>query len=225
MRSILLLVVVLASGCELFFDDGGKRPPQCDDLVPTGSGEAEIAPAPLRNPEQLTCESFGGGTCDPDCGPCPAEDLAALQPIPSWPQCGSTCETLGESECAANAECRVVKDARCMIGEDCITDFMGCFPIDLVPQPVDCFKAFDGWECSRSSSCTALHDRGTGCTGDQCARSFALCVPEGSSPGNCHDPVTCRALPPACPSGKTPGIANGCFTGACIPLGLCENSV
>ncbi len=223
MRSILLLVVVLASGCELFFDDGGKRPPECLDTPAAEDTSADVAPAPLRNPETLTCESFGGGGCNPDCGPCPAQtDLA---PIPSWPVCGTACETLAETECAARSECRVVKDARCMIGSQiCITDFMGCFPVDNAPDPtIDCFAARDGWTCSRSNACTALHDTAASqCQGDQCARPFGLCVPEGKSPGNCQSPITCDALPPTCPTGTTPGRANSCWTGACIPTSLCE---
>ena len=219
--NILLFLVVLSSGCELFFDDGGRRPEKCD-IVTDQPPSAEIAPAPLRNPEALTCDFFGGNTCDPDCGPCPAEDLAALAPIPSWPQCNSPCESLGETACAASAECRVVKDARCMIEGNCVSDFMGCFPIDLAPDPtVDCFTARDGWTCSRSSACTALHESAE-CTPQQCPRQFALCVPEGKSPGNCQSPIACDALPPACPTGTTPGRANSCWTGACIPNALCE---
>ena len=31
----------------------------------------------------------------------------------------------------------------------------------------------------------------------------------------------CPTLPPACPQGTTPGIANGCRSGYCIPLAEC----
>jgi hypothetical protein len=58
-----------------------------------------------------------------------------------------------------------------------------------------------------------------------CNRQFAVCVPEGQSPGKCSGPVTCDATGPSCPSNTTPGILNGCFTGACIPLSLCEVSI
>ena len=223
MRSILLLVVILASGCELFFDDGGKRPEQCE-VVATCPDEPAITP-PLRDPELLGCTPPSQQGCDPACEP--VDDRTGVAPIPpeqSWPVCGNACETLAETECAARSECRVVKDARCMIEEDCITDFLGCFAVDGAPNPnIDCFAMRDGWSCSRSNNCTALHERGTaGCTGEACPRPFGLCIPEGSSPGDCQSPISCDALPPACPTGTTPGRANSCWTGACIPTRLCE---
>jgi hypothetical protein len=44
-------------------------------------------------------------------------------------------------------------------------------------------------------------------------------------PGRCWDPVACDAAPPACPTGTVPGIANGCYTQACIPTDLCEPQI
>jgi len=221
MRSLPLLVMLLGfSGCMIFFDDGGKRPPVCDLAEPAS------LPAPLRDPERLTCEQLGGG-CNPDCGPC-AEDIAARAPLPTWGVCGSTCETLDETACAASTACRVVKDARCMISGNCVTDFAGCFPIDGAPDPsVDCFAARDGWTCSRSAACSALHDTAADCpdTGEPCPRPFALCVKEGSGPGHCHDDAVCDSAGPSCPQGTTASVANGCYTGACIPLSLCEPSI
>lgn len=220
-----IAALVASTGCDLFFDGGGRRPDRCEVLAEGAidDGTAEVAPAPLRDPERLTCEAFGGG-CDPECGPCP-ETAVALAPIPSWGVCGSPCEALGEAACAASPECRVVRDARCTIWADCTTDFIGCFPIDGAPDPeVDCFAARDGWTCSRSAACTALHEQ-TPCplsTDAQCPRPFALCVPEGADPGRCHEEALCDVPTPSCPSGTTPGVANGCFTGACIPLELCE---
>jgi len=217
MRSYILAAVTLfTSGCMLFFDDGGRRPEVCDLAEPAS------APAPLRDPERLTCESFGG-TCNPQCGPCPA--VAGLAPIPSWGVCGDPCEALDEATCAARAECRVVRDARCAIDGNCTTDFLGCFPLDGAADPsVDCFAATDGWACSRSAACTALHVQEP-CplaVDAQCPRPFGLCVPEGRSPGRCHDQALCDAAPPACSANTLPGVANGCYTGACIPLALCE---
>ena len=40
-------------------------------------------------------------------------------------------------------------------------------------------------------------------------------------PGSCTGQVACDALPPSCPSGTTPGRANGCWTGYCIPNYAC----
>ncbi len=226
MRTLALVAITVLSGCNLFFDDGGKRPTQCEDVATSGAAPES---APLRDPGSLSCQTFSGGGCDPECGPCPsAQEVAPIPPIPTWGTCGSFCESLTESACQTNSECRVVKDVRCAIAEDCITDFMGCFPVDMAPDPsVDCFAARDGWTCSRNAACTALHDRASCPSPDHpaCNRAFAICVPEGASPGRCNEPVTCDATPPSCPNGTTPGIENGCFTRACIPLTFCEDSV
>jgi hypothetical protein len=228
MRLLTLAAVLALPGCMTFFDDGGKRPPRCD-LAETQTGEVASLPAPLRDPERLTCQQLGGG-CDPACGPYAetTKQNADIAPPPSWGVCGSSCETLGETACAASAECRVVKDARCAISGNCVTDFLGCFPLDTAPDPtVDCFAARDGWTCSRSAACTALHDTAADCpdTGEPCPRPFGLCVKEGSGPGHCHDDAVCDSAGPNCPQGTTAGVGNGCYTGACIPLSLCENAI
>ncbi len=220
----------LFAGCLLYPDGGeGKNPCMVGDRL-AGDDVSEAEPAPLRNPTDLTCQSFGGGgECDPRCGPCPlATANADLAPLPSWGSCFSSCEGLSESSCAANDACRVVKDADCMISLACETDYLGCFPTDNFQEPAaDCFAIQDGESCSRSSGCTALHRNepcgfvGEGASDAVCPRPFAMCVPEGRSPGRCAEPVTCDAVGPDCRSGTVPGIENGCFTGACIPTELC----
>ena len=45
------------------------------------------------------------------------------------------------------------------------------------------------------------------------------------NPGNCYGEILCDAPSPPCPSGTTPGIENGCFTGQCIPLNACETTM
>jgi hypothetical protein len=206
-------ILVLTSGCALVFDDGGD-----DDICLLAAAEPAIAPAPQRNPETLTCEAFGGG-CSPECGPCPE---IALAPSPSWGFCGSTCDALSETACAQNAGCRVVKDARCAVSADCATDFVGCFPTDqLVDPSIDCFAARDGWTCSQSAGCTAYHRGGVNGLEPVVTRTFAMCAPEGQSPGTCYGAVACERVAPPCPAQTKPGVANGCYTGACIPLDIC----
>lgn len=217
--AILVAVLTLAPGCFWVFDDRGDD--ACD--LPLAQETDVAEPAPLRNPETLTCQSFGTG-CDPACGPCPLYDLS--QPIPTWGTCGSACDQLTEGACLADPSCRVVKDAKCAIGRLCETDFVGCFPTDQTTDPtVACFAAEDGATCSRSNGCVALHRSecsGLAATEPQCERTFALCVPEGADPGRCHEPATCERLAPACGTSETPGVANGCYTGACIPDDVCE---
>ncbi|MBA3452801.1 MAG: hypothetical protein H0T42_06910 [Deltaproteobacteria bacterium] len=219
----LLVAVSLSTGCALFFtgDDG-------DDVCALAEGTepskvARSQPAPLRDPGDLTCDSFDTLPCNSDCGPCPGiAGVAPIPPIPSWNTCGHSCEPLGESACAANPSCRVVKDASCTFESNCLTDFLGCFPIDTIPDATVSCHGADSWDCSRSAACTAIHSQ-TVCSPDSlnCPRPFELCVPEGTHPGACTGPVSCRQLAPTCPTGTTPGIWAGCYSGACIPSDLC----
>jgi len=222
MRLVLLVLAILPA---CFWEHGKGGGGGGDDVCVTPATDLPAsAPAPLRDPGTLMCQSFGGG-CDPTCGPCPeATDPRPgfTPPIPSWGVCGSPCESLSPSQCAADATCRVVKDAGCTIGgNDCLTDFLGCFPTDTQPDAsIDCFTA-DAWTCSRSHECEAFHSQAPCPLDGQCSRPFATCVPAGRDPGSCTRQVTCRAATPSCPSGTTPGIANGCFTGACIVTSAC----
>lgn len=203
----------------MFFSGGDDGDDVCA-FAAEGEALPASQPAPLRDPGDLTCDSFGGG-CDLECGPCPAA-TAALAPIPSWNTCHHSCEQLGESACAADPTCRVVKDASCTFAASCETDFLGCFPLDTIPDASVVCRGADAWDCSRSAACTAIHSSEVCPAGTlDCPRPFELCIPEGTHPGSCSGVVTCRSLPPACPPQTTPGISSGCYTGACIPTDLC----
>ncbi len=222
--SLVALLMPLGA-CTLWFG-GGEGDDQCLAVPATDlGGRQDIAPAPLRDPGDLTCDDYGGYYCDPSCGPCPETGAADLAPLPSYNYCGHICETYNESQCAADPECRVVLDAECTMGEStCFTNFMGCFPTDTsADSSVECWNA-DAWTCSRSNACTAYHSAATACPPGsdpaQCGRAFELCAPEGQNPGQCLQ-AECDRTPPPCPSGTVPGVANGCYTNACIPAKYC----
>lgn len=208
-RSLSALVFFLSSlsACVLFDDDGGS---QCN--------LAAIAPAPVRNPTTLLCEARGS-SCPEGC--LCAADTADFAPEVTWGSCGSPCEALGEAQCAADPACRVVKRGSCAVSGTCATDFMGCFPTDTATSSIDCAFA-DAETCSRSNECTAFHEFEVCPFDGECPRPFAMCLREGQDPGRCFDPVLCDAAPPTCPAGTRAGIANGCWTGACIPEAICE---
>lgn len=213
--TVLAAMLVLAPGCFLVFDgDGGSTPCALDDIP-------EPAPAPQRNPENLECQSFGGPICDSRCGPCPE---VALVPLPTWGFCGSPCEQLSESACAAAPECRVIKDLGCTRSGDCATDFLMCLPTDqLVDPAIACRTALDGTACSRNPACTAFHYRKpTGLRDATRVLAFAACEPEGQVPGTCYGPVTCALPKPACGGLEMAEIRSGCYTGRCLPVGACE---
>ncbi len=191
-RLLVLVNVIVIAGCS----EQGHDP--CTTVLVIG----------LRNPSDLTCEAFGA------CG----NGL----PTPTWGSCGNQCDPLDETACAADDKCRIVRDARCAISGTCETDFLGCLPTDDVQANVACVGA-DAETCSRDPACIAYHLTSDGCGLDGgCGHVFVMCMPADVSSGRCFDPVTCADAPPACASGKTPGVADGCYTGACIPTGLCE---
>ncbi len=229
---VLLLLALTLPGCFLVFEEHGKGGDDDDCVFPAGGGDDEPAPppdprdavAPQRNPQALTCESFGGGGCNPECGPCP--ETTDLAPLPSWGFCFSGCEQLDETSCAADDSCRVIKDARCAVEGICLTDFLGCVATDqFIDRSVDCTTVTDADSCSRNPACSAYHEAG-GCdlsAGDPtCSTPFRFCGPEGRGAGKCFEQAACDRAPPNCPLGTTPGVANGCFTDTCIPNDLCE---
>lgn len=224
-RLVVASLVLTLSGCFILFDEHGKGGGGDDCLVPaTDEPQPGALAAPQRNPFDLSCQSFGG-TCDPACGPCP-ETGAALAPLPSWGFCFSSCESHDEATCETDDRCRVIKDARCAIDGTCVTDFLGCVEIDqFVDVLVDCTLVTDAETCSRNPACTGYYEP-NGCSilqnGPACGASFAFCGPEGRGAGRCFDQAACDRLPPACPAGTTPGVADGCFTDTCIPNAQCE---
>lgn len=229
MRRLLVLLLLLP-GCFVFFDEHGKGGDDDDCLLPPAEDQPLPGPrtsiALQRNPQTLVCEAVGGGpgTCNPQCGPCP--ETSELAPVPSWGFCFSACESLDEAQCASDPSCRVIKDAECAISGTCETDFLACVVTDQFTDPtLDCTQLTDADSCSRNPACTAYH-LSTGCTLDNndpsCTAEFAFCGPEGRGAGRCFDQAACDRTPPNCPAGTTAGVADGCFTDACIPNDLCE---
>jgi hypothetical protein len=47
-------------------------------------------------------------------------------------------------------------------------------------------------------------------------------TPVDTSSGSCNGTLTCTTMPPTCPTGEVPTIANGCWTDACEPIAACD---
>ncbi|HWN69362.1 MAG TPA: hypothetical protein VNM90_17095 [Haliangium sp.] len=145
------------------------------------------------------------GTCVPtlcdDNSDCPDGycDVAFGQCIPTW-ACGN------DEECGVGMTCDAGRcvPTPCDSNDDCAA---GCYcdaPSGTCVETGFCMgdaECFDGMVCEEERQ---------------------TCVPVPADPATCYGEVFCDAAAPECMEGTTPGIANGCYTGECIPLEKCE---
>ncbi len=212
-------LVTSLAGCSLYFDTGTKAAPDAACFeAPVGNIPAII----LLNPDTLACETFsdGGGVCN--CGPCPENPVAGVA-IPTWGQCYSACDQLGESACLATAGCFVARDWESYYTNE--PSFIGCFAGDTAPpqttqsEPCETRGAED---CSDDAACSGLYVTSAN-QGIGSAYAFQECIPAAQLAGTCNGKVTCN-IAVSCPAGTTPGTDGDCYTGSCIPDAFCPGS-
>lgn len=159
MRTWLLLGFLALAGCDLYFGNTEKPPPQC------GCG-ADHPYQELRDPQTGECEPWGGGGCDGD-GGCDCCGLGAdIAAIPDWGSCGGACDALDENTCLATAGCHA--------------EYTGF----VCPPNADCAALWSGvafWTCSEVPPSGAIE--GGGCWGldaqtcaehDDCASAYQV---------------------------------------------------
>ena len=154
---------------------------------------------------------------DPSTGQCEAFDTGGCRgiPVPDWAECGGACDALDEPTCLATAHCRAV-----YTGTAPDLTYDGCW--GTAPQAslagVACAN-LDPQQCSEDDECAAVF----AATPSSPPLAWETCAAEPSAlgPGTCDAGVTCRAQPPACPSGTRPGEDGICYTGYCIPMADC----
>jgi len=221
-----LVLALLLSGCRLVFTGGDDTVDVCDQPLPGIPAER------LVNPSTLACQSFQQPSCDPACGPCPGGAIY----VPPWGRCDSPCIGLAEGACMQDSTCRVARNyddyytnADPATPSDESGSFMGCFPLTNLPPGIvldGCDDQPDGERCSLRSDCTALYRGMVGSCGfaslEACpGAEFVQCIPEAEAVAGTCGPAACAMPPPTCPAGTTPGVASGCWTGACIPSAFC----
>lgn len=79
-----------------------------------------------------------------------------------------------------------------------------------------CYCAADG-TCVEGGFCTRDDQCGDGLSCDEGRNS---CDPQGG--GTCAGEVTCNEVRPNCQADQVPIVENGCWTGACQPIALCD---
>jgi hypothetical protein len=184
---------------------------------------AEPAPERKINPETLTCEEFAwGSSCNDACGPCPQTGAGAAQYIPPWGHCESECSDLDEAQCRDAAACRIARDWTAFYEGQ--PSFEGCYerPIYEAGDPLPALCEYqDAEQCSRHAECAGLYRMNASVSIGAPRADFQGCVDEAQVAGTCT-PATCRQVAPTCPASTTPGVANGCWTGSCIPNAFCH---
>ena len=198
---ILLLLLLGVAGC---VDDGGD-----DDDYPVcnpGEGPTHFTISSIYvNPNDLTCSRFDSewgcsGTC------CHAQPLGGgtQGPVP----CSGECVGLDEATCRTE-RCYVARDmAAYYAGAD---SFLGCYPLNRFNSTQETCLSRTAGECAYDSACAGLYDA---------AGMFVECANERVA-GSCSEPATCTMAAPTCETDRTPGVADGCYTGSCIPNALC----
>lgn len=207
MRRIAVLVVLLA-GCSLYPEiDPHHGDPQPDACVFNAPPAIE-----LRDPQTGVCQPIGGGGCPDPCLPC-AGGGGSGGALPDWAECNGRCEALDEPTCMATAECRAVYRND---HTGTRPQFFGCWGTAHTFTSTGTCTGLDAWTCSQHDNCGAIYDAGS--NGPD---AFASCITEPKhDPGLCQS-ATCNSAPPKCAVGSTAGVANGCYTGYCIPTGQC----
>ena len=126
--------------------------------------------------------------------------------------CDDPCIARDEVSCASDARCWVARDFTAFYS-GAGNGFLGCFPHTSVFSFTSC-ELRSGDTCAFDGTCIGLYNHAA-------SDAFVECVHETPIAGSCTEVATCSTPPPACPSDRTPGVAAGCFTGACIPNDLC----
>jgi hypothetical protein len=72
--------------------------------------------------------------------------------------------------------------------------------------------------CEETSICTADNQ----CrAGETCDENRTTCEP---ITGTCYTPAVCNVAPPTCGAGELAEVANGCYTGLCLPEASCPDA-
>jgi hypothetical protein len=158
MRALLALVVLASlPACQIIFneaddDDDCKEDPVADRL---------------RNPDDGTCQDFGGGGGCGDPRPLAGDREGAPLAYPDWAVCDGYCETLTPDNCLFTDGCRI---AEIWEGDGSLrSECWGVAPSGPVHGGCD---GLDAHECSRHDDCVASY------VGTREGLAFEYCRPE-----------------------------------------------
>lgn len=204
LRASLWLITCSAAlatlgGCELYLgdsgDSGGDRWTYCanDGYYVCNGGECEWAGA--------RCPDEPGYTCGSDA------------------DCAEGCYCSDDGVCEEAGFCN--NDNQCPDGYSCDETRSSC-----VPEACEVNEDCDQGEICTSGTCESTCT----CTTDQqaidagfgyCNETRGTCEPALPG-GSCQGEVTCNIVEPTCAAGEVAVVLDGCYTGACNPIGTCD---
>jgi hypothetical protein len=136
-------------------------------------------------------------------------------------QCAAGC-FCADGTCAEGGFCS--KDPDCGDGFKCDTGRSSCVPIAGCTANEQCNP---GSRCDSTKGCVATCK----CTSDAdavrqgaawCDEARSTCMPGTDPAGVCTGAVTCNTAAPQCAAGEVPLVKDGCYTGACRAIKVCE---
>ena len=160
---------------------------------PNGSGTGSGGPG---NPPGLQCN--GDAQCAAGCF---CADGTCTE--------GGFCKT--DKDCGAGFHCDVNR-ASCVPDPSCTTN-------DQCKVGSTCDPATGG--CAVTCQCTSDADaikQGFG----WCDEARSTCMTGTDPAGACTGAISCTTAPPSCPDGQVPLRKDGCFTGQCRAITVCE---
>jgi hypothetical protein len=206
-RQLVLAVVLVVAGsplgaCTATDDTDDDDWHRCEDPG------TEMISLDSFSAADLTCTRTDGlVSCSGHC--ChPQPTIITTMPV----ACDGPCVTLDETACASDARCFVARDFTAFY-TGAPDHFLGCFPKTPFSTRAGCEER-DVHTCAFDGRCAGLYQPSPSAT-------FVECIGDTVIAGSCTEVATCTEQPPRCPPDRTPGVAAGCYTGACIPNDLC----
>jgi hypothetical protein len=137
-------------------------------------------------------------------------------------QCASGC-FCADGTCTEGGFCKI--DTDCGTGFHCDTNRASCIPNPQCSANEQCAPGSmcdpKGAGCITTCKCISDADavkQGAG----WCDETRNTCMPGTDPAGTCTAAVTCTTAPPACPENQVALVKDGCFTGACRAIAVCE---
>lgn len=192
---------IATAGCHAAYLDSGY-----DALVPSESFYGCWATAPQwDDPAHTSCTGLDAQSCS---------ELDHCSMVYSGYYNDATSTKF--EQCVDESQGSCGSGQQCPMGSHCEQQ---CAPCDGLGCNDTCAPTCvsdttcDTVNCGPGSQCVQQCDAFNGCT--------PTCVPTTTDPGSCTGTISCNSGPPTCPANTTPGIANGCWSGYCIPNAEC----